>query len=168
MKELFVQIPMSRYCYDIVSTGVLWASPVVSLYEMRDGRTRLITRRQGQRDGLRPAAEESPSHRARPSKDFRGREKVSSISLSYRPPPYSQFISLSFPSRADSSTQFHSFFKTCGPIFKHLQARMILDPPFLFVQITSTGHQLRTFLRSDHAFGEGRLGCFRFVGWREA
>lgn len=71
---IHVQNAMSQILYDIVSTEVLWASPVISLHVERDGRTRLITRRRGQRVKRQPAAEKPPRHRSYPSRNFRGRD----------------------------------------------------------------------------------------------
>jgi len=99
------RISVTHGFHDILFIKVQRTLPVVSLCEKRCDRPRLIKGRQEfQQQGDRPVVEDPPGHRAHPSRNFRGRGKVSSMSFFCHPPPFLYFSRDSLASRASAST----------------------------------------------------------------
>lgn len=154
-----VQNAVSLMSYDIVSTEVLWASPVISLYVERDGRTRLITRRRGQRVKRQPAAEKPPRHRSYPSRNFRGRDKVSSILFYNRPPPNSCFSKYRPFARKYVSNRFSLFSNLNSHFHKQPPPSLTRSAVTLFVQSVGSIRRLISACWTKHTTADiGRRG----------
>jgi hypothetical protein len=154
-----VQNAVSQMSYDKVGTEVLWASPVVSLHVKRDGRTRLITRRRGQRVQRQPAAEKPPGHRSYPSRNFRGRDKVSSILFFYRPPPNSCSSRYRPSSRANVSTHLSLYSNLSSHFHKQPSVRLTRSAFTQIVQsVGSSRRPINACWIQHTSAGKGRQG----------
>lgn len=156
---IHVQNAVSQMSYDSVSTEVLWASPVVSLHVMRDDRTRLIARRRGQRVKRQLAAEKPPRHRTYPSRNFRGRDKVSSILFFNRPPPNSCSSRYRPSSRTYVSTRLSLYSNLSRHFHKQPPVRLTRNAVTLFVQSVGSSRQPNNACWTKHiTAGMGRRG----------
>jgi len=158
MRESFIQNLLSHSIYDRVGTRVLGTLSVISLDDLGDDRPRLIQGRQGeQRYEERTVAGDPPTHRTHPSRNFRGREKVSSISFVYRPPPNIHFFSHFLTSRTDASTQFHSHSIICSQFITFLRPRLPFAGFLSSFRDRYPACQPGMWLRIGHARLDGRL-----------
>ncbi len=102
------RISVTRIFHDIVFIKVRRILPVVSLYEDRFDWPRLNKWRQEiQRLGERPVAEDPPTISSHPLRNFRGKDKVSSMSFFCHSCRYLYFYRNTLTSRACASAPLH-------------------------------------------------------------
>ena len=145
------RISVTHGFHDIVFIKVRRTLPIVSLYEERFNRPRLNKGRQRlHRPGERPVAEDPPTHRTHPSRNFRGRDKVSSMSFFCRSSLYLHFDRNSLTSRACASAPLQHLPGICSFIVTFLRSclasaqslRPVYDPhpAYIFGVCPRVGH----------------------------
>lgn len=101
------RISVPRIFHDIVFIKVRRTWPVVSLYERFDWPRLNKWRQEIQRLGERPVAEDPPTISSHPLRNFRGKDKVSSMSFFCHSCRYLYFYRNSLTSRACASVPLH-------------------------------------------------------------
>ena len=145
------RISVTHSFHDIVFIKVRRTWPVVSLYEERSDWPRLNKWRQEiQKLGERPVAEDSPTNNAHPLRNFRGKDKVSSMYFFYRSSLYLHSYRNSLTSRACASSPLHHLPRICSFLIAFLRSclvsahslRPICDPhpAYIFSVRPRAGH----------------------------
>lgn len=101
------RISVTHSFHDIVFIKVRRTWPVVSLYERFDWPRLNKWRQEIQRLGERPVAEDPPTISSHPLRNFRGKDKVSSMSFFCHSCRYLYFYRNSLTSRACASVPLH-------------------------------------------------------------
>jgi len=150
------RISVTHGFHDILFIKVQRTLPVVSLCEKRCDRPRLIKGRQEfQQQGDRPVVEDPPVHRAHPSRNFRGRGKVSSMSFFCHPPPFLYFSRDSLASRASASTLHRHLPGICSFIITFLQSCLTSTISLKPIWNTHPSHLSGGLSRVSHDDGVG-------------
>jgi len=117
------RIPVTHSFYDIVFIKVRRTLPVVSFYEERSDWPRLNKWRQKiQKLGERPVAEDPPTNSSHPLRNFRGKDKVSSMYLFCRSSLYLHSYRNSLTSRAYDSAPLHHLPRIYSSIIAFLRS----------------------------------------------
>lgn len=151
MGERVGRISVTHSFHDIVFIKVRRILPVVSLYEERFDWPRLNKWRQEiHRERERPVAEDLPTISSHPLRNFRGKDKVSSMSFIYHSSLYLHFYRNSLTSRACASAPLHHLPRICIFILAFLRSCLtfacslipICDPypAYLFAVRPRVGH----------------------------
>ena len=158
------KISVTHRFHDIVFIKVRRTLPIVSLYEERFDWPRLNKGRQKfQRPGERPVAEDPPTHRTHPSRNFRGRDKVSSMSFFYRSSLYLHFYRNSLTSRACASAPLHHLPRIYSFIIAFLRSCLTPAHSFRSIRDPHPAYLFGVRPRVEHAYGVGgSIRCLIF------
>jgi len=145
------RISVTHSFHDIVFIKVRRTLPVVSLYEERSDWPRHNKWWQEiQKLGERPVAEDPPTNNSYPLRNFRGKDKVSSMYFFYRSSLYLHSYRNSLPSRACASAPLHhlpriysfiiAFLRSCLMSAHSLRPIWDTHPAYLFCVRPRVGH----------------------------
>ncbi len=150
------RISVTHRFHDIVFIKVRRTLPIVSLYEERFDWPRLNKGRQKlHRIGERPVAEDPPTHRTHPSRNFRGRDKVSAMSFFCRSSLYLHFYRNSLTSRACASAPLHYLPRIYSFIVTFLRSCLTLAHSFRSIRDTHPAFLIGVRPRVGHTDGVG-------------